>query len=132
MNKIDPPSLPIIISLESVDYRPEDSDWQEECRQLYMRIKNTVDTGTVEPLKVEKEEKGYRGGFIEIFSTVTAGISSIGGLTAIIELAKLWLEHRKGSEITLKFPDGSEMKVSGASKEDILNVYEKQLAKQQK
>ncbi len=97
-----------------------------------MQIKNSLDTGTVEPLKVEKEEKGHRGGFLEIFSTVIAGISSIGGLTAIIELAKLWLEHRKGCEITLKFPDGSEMKVSDASKEDIMNVYEKQLAKQGK
>ena len=132
MGKIDPSNLPLVINLESKDYAPEDSEWQEECHQLYMQIKNALDTGTVEPLKVEKEGKGHCGGFLEVFNMINAGITSIGGFTVIIELAKLWLEHRKGSEITLKFPDGSEMKVSGASKEDILNLYEKQLAKQGK
>lgn len=133
MEKIYPSHLPIVFRLESKDYAPEDSEWQKECHQLFMQIKNASDTGIVEPQKVEKEEDGYRGGFVEIFSTITAGIGSIGGLTAIIELAKLWLGHRKGTaEITLKFPDGGEMKVSGASKEDILNLYEKQLAQQGK
>ena len=124
--------LPIVISIESKNYAPEDSDWQKECHQLYSQIRKTPDEGIVEPLKAEKEENGYRGGFIEIFSTITAGIASIGGLTAIIELAKLWLGNRKGCEITLKFPDGSEMKVSGASKEEILSLYERQLARQEK
>lgn len=130
MEKKDPSYLPIVISLESKDYAPKDSDWQRECHHLYLKIKNSLDEGIVEPLKVEEKEKGRRGGLIEIYNMITAGIASIGGLTVIIELVKLWLEHKKGSaEITLKFPDGSEIKVSGASKEDILNLYQKQLAK---
>ena len=132
MSKTDQPNLPVTINLESENYQPDDSEWQEECHQLYRQIKSILDAGTIEPLKVSKEGKGYRGGFIEIFNTVTAGIASIGGLSVIIDLAKLWLEHRKGSEITLKFPDGSEMKISSASKEDILKLYEKQLARQRK
>lgn len=124
--------LPIVISMESENYGPEDSYWQKECHQLYSQIKKTLDEGTIEPLNVEREGRGYRGGFLEIFSTITAGIASIGGFTAIIELAKLWLENRKGCEITLKFPDGSELKISGASKEEILSLYERQLAKQEK
>jgi hypothetical protein len=132
MSRGGPTDLPVTINLESENYKPDDSEWQQECHQLYSQIRDTLDTGTIEPLKVSKGGKGYRGGFVEIFSTVTAGIASIGGLSVIIDLAKLWLEHRKGSEITLKFPDGSEMKVSRASKEDILKLYERQLAQQRK
>lgn len=132
MSRGDPTNLPVTINLESASYGPEDSEWQQECHQLYNQIRDALDAGTIEPLKVSKRGKGYRGGFVEIFNTVTAGIASIGGLSVIIDLAKLWLEHRKGSEITLKFPDGSEMKVSRASKEDILKLYERQLAQQRK
>jgi hypothetical protein len=83
---------------------------------------------------VEVDEDGHRGGILEVFNILTAGIASIGGLTAIIGAAKLWLEYRKGTEIELKFPDGTGIKLSSASNEDInklLSLCEKKLAQSQ-
>jgi len=85
MEKIDPSTLSLVVSIESKDYAPEDSEWQEECHKFYMQIKNALDEGTVESLKVEKEEEGHRGGFLEIFSTIKEeryyAISKTGGFT---------------------------------------------------
>src|ERR1700752_865186 len=136
MSKKKTSDLPFMIKLESDDYASEDSEWQEECRKLYMRIKDTLNEGTVEPIKVKKEEEGHRGPLeFEMFDTFIAHIvvtSSIAGIKTIFDLAKLWLENRRGAEVVLKFSDGSEIKVSGASKEDILNLYEKHIARQGK
>jgi hypothetical protein len=66
-----------------------------------------------------------------MFNTFIAHIvvtSSIAGLKTIFDLTKLWLENRKGAEVVLKFADGSEMKVSGASKDDIASLYERHSA----
>ena len=132
MSKMNTTNLPFMIKLESEYYAPEDSEWQEECRKLYMRIKDALDEGTVEPVKVKKEEEGHRGPIeLEMFNTFIAHIvvtSSIAGLKTIFDLTKLWLENRKGAEVVLKFADGSEMKVSGASKDDIVSLYEKHSA----
>ncbi len=129
MDKIDPSNLPLVIKLESKDYAQEDSEWQEECHQLYVQIKNVLDTGTVEPVKVEREEKGHRGGFLEMFDTMTVTT----GDEVMVFIGKVvmhWYERRKSStEITLKFPDGAEMRISAASKDDILSLYEKHVAK---
>jgi hypothetical protein len=59
MSKMDTTNLPFMIKLESEYFAPEDSEWQEECRKLYMRIKDALDEGTVEPVKVKKEEEGH-------------------------------------------------------------------------
>lgn len=123
--------IPIDISITSEYHTSEDSDWQEQCNQLYQQLNNAIDEGTIEPRKVEVQNDGHRGGFLELFNTITAGIASIGGLSALIEIAKIWLEHRKGSEVSLKFPDGSEIKLSSASESDlerILELYEKKLS----
>jgi hypothetical protein len=126
--------LPLEITIESQDYSPGDSEWQEECHSFYEQIKSSIGEGSLEPRKLEVVEDGHRGGILEIFSTLTAGIASIGGLTAIIGVAKLWLEYRKGTEIELKFPDGTGIKLSSASEKDIdklLTIYEKKLAQSQ-
>jgi hypothetical protein len=124
------PYCPVTLKIETKGRKPEDSDWQNECHQLYMQIKKTMDVGTIEPLRVKAEGRTYRGDILELFNSITAGIASVGGLSVLIDVVKLWLEHRKGTEVTLKFPDGSEMKITRASKEEILNLYEKQTAKQ--
>jgi len=129
MGKIDPSNLPLVIKLESKDYSPGDSEWQEECRQLYSQIKKTLDTGTVEPLKVEKEEKGHRGGFLETFDMLTVK-TSVEVMVLLGQVVMHWYRRRKDTtEITLKFPDGGEMKISAASKDDILSLYEKHVSK---
>ena len=131
MAEQDKKYLPIDITIESRDYAPGDSEWQEECNSLYQQMKQSLDDGTLEPEMLEVEEDGHRGGILEIFNVLTAGISSIGGLTAIIGAAKLWLDYRKGAEIELKFPDGTGIKLSSASDDDInklLDLYEKKLA----
>lgn len=134
MSKQEKSYLPLDITIESQDYSPADSEWQEECNRLYHQIKSSLGDGSLEPRKVEVDEDGHRGGILEVFNILTAGIASIGGLTAIIGAAKLWLEYRKGTEIELKFPDGTGIKLSSASNEDIdklLSLCEKKLAQSQ-
>ncbi|MBI2485627.1 MAG: hypothetical protein HYW01_01440 [Deltaproteobacteria bacterium] len=129
MDKIDSSNLPLVIKLESKDYSPQDSEWQEECRQLYVQIKRALDTGTVEPLKVETEEKGHRGGFLETFDMLTVK-TGVEVMVLVGQIVMHWYQRRKDStEITLKFPDGGEMRISAASKDDILSLYEKHIAK---
>jgi len=116
--------IPINISLTSDFHASDDSEWQKECNQFYQQLNGALDEGTLEPESVKSVEGGHRGEFLEMFNTITAGIASIGGLTVLIEIAKLWMEHRKGTEISLKFPDGSEINMSSASKSDIEKVIE--------
>jgi hypothetical protein len=121
--------FPIVLNIDAKDQNPEDSDWQNECHQLYVQLKDALYADTIESRTIQTESSNDRGDFIELFNTITAGIASIGGLSLIVDVIKIWLERRKGAEITLKFPDGSEMKISRASKEDILSLYEKQIGK---
>ena len=101
------PNFPLIINIESENQRPEDSEWQGECHHLFTQLRNTLDDGTLEPLKLRAGSETYRGDLVGCLLQFTAGIASIGGLSVIIDMLKLWLERRKNVDVTLKFPDGT-------------------------
>ncbi len=110
-------SFTFTIQLESQDYIPEDSEWQEECRQFYNNLYDEIEEGELEPNKKESRE-GDKSGFIELFNEIVTYGISIGGFSAMYQLSKLWLDQRSNCDIVLKFPDGSEMKMRGLSPEE--------------
>ena len=125
--------LPVEIHIISEVLEPHENDWQQECHQFYRQIRRAPEIDKVEPHKKEIEEEGHRGGAIEIFNMITTGISSVGGLTAIVSVASLWLEHRKQSKVVLKFPDGMEITLPNASESEInriLKLYQDKIAQQ--
>ncbi len=126
---MDPESSPgkIRVLIHPTDRSPEESDWQEECRQLYDQIRRSREVAKLQPLR-KAGGPGDRG-VLELFHNFVATGVSLGAFAAIYQMARLWLEHRKNVEITLALPNGISLNVSNISYEEALRLYEQHQAR---
>ncbi|ETX01275.1 effector-associated constant component EACC1 [Candidatus Entotheonella palauensis] len=113
MPKANPSAANLEIRVESPHDDPTDADWQRECRELYNRLLDLPEVGGVTP-KTQPALAGDKGALEQFHQLIAYGIS-IGAFSALYQVVKLWLEHRPRCDVTLKFPDGSEIKAQKVS-----------------
>jgi hypothetical protein len=81
------------------------------------------------PEKIPSDPNGRSADFLFLFNQFVITGLSLGAFKAAFELAKLWLEQRQNCEVTLKFPDGSQMKVSNLAHDQAEHIWESHFAK---
>lgn len=102
---------------ESTDY------WQKQCNLLYNMMLKKLPVGSIQPLSYESGE-GEKAELITIFSTLVATGITAKVFDRIYDIIKIWLENRPKSKVTLKYPDGSTIELSGLSKSEALKLME--------
>jgi hypothetical protein len=108
---------PLTLYIESKDYEVNDESWQEECRQLYQRLKRDLPDVTLEPVKQQPTGTGHKG-ILEVFHQLVMYGASMSSFANLWQLLKYWLERREKAEIMLRFPDGSVLKVRSLTQAD--------------
>lgn len=95
---------------------------REACRRLYLDLKAGLDEGEVTP----KQAEGIAAnrGVVDVFRSLIVQGISVGAFGGLFEILKVWLGQRPTFEITLKYPDGSELKASKLSMEQALALHE--------
>src|SRR4051794_6392270 len=115
----------------SLEISSTDGKWSEqqsqEARSLFLELKSGLDAGSVkqQPLEGTAPHRGVVEAFRNLF---VSGIS-LGGFGTLFEILKTWLESRPTVEVTLKYPDGSEVKVSKISLEAAQQLHEEHARK---
>ena len=117
MSETDKGTFQFTIHMESNEYGPEESEWQDECRDFFNSMVKEIEEGELKPVERPSRE-GEKADLLLLFNEIVAYGVSIGAFSAIYQLAKLWLEQRSRCDIVLKFPDGSEMKMRGLSERE--------------
>lgn len=121
------PTFQLLIESEESDEL--DEYWQKQCCLLYNAINRNIMEGSIEPLSCEPK-KGERAGIITIFSALLASGPSVKTFEQVFELIKVWLDCRPKAKVVMKFPNGNMIEISGVSgfsKSEILNLFEKSL-----
>ena len=105
--------------------RPSEED-KAAYQRLYRDLKKGLDVGEVTP----KQVAGFAAnrGFIDSVMHLVVQGSSLGAFSAMFEILKVWLAERPTYEITLKYPDGSELKASHLSMEQAIALHEKHVS----
>jgi len=111
------------ITLESEEIEERADYWQKQCNFLYNKILKELPSGLIQPLSYESAE-GEKAELITIFSTLVATGITTKAFDIIFDIIKIWLENRPHTKITLKYPDGSIIELSGLSKSEALTLME--------
>lgn len=115
------PTSNILISITSSEsYRKE---WLEDCQKLYYEIALNLEHGLVQPVKAAVNS-GERG-LTELFQNLMLTGINLGVFAGLYNLLKLWVENRKTSEVTIKYPDGFTLIVTRISLEEALEMHKK-------
>ncbi|RXA18458.1 hypothetical protein EQO05_10720 [Methanosarcina sp. MSH10X1] len=121
------PSFQLLLESEEAEELSE--YWQKQCCFLYNTIKQNIEEGSIEPLTCKAAE-GERAGLITLFSTLSASGLSIKSVGHIFDLVKMWLDVRPRAKVVMKFPNGNLIEISevtGFSKSDVLDLFEKSI-----
>jgi len=123
---MQPEGLVITLAPTELGIELESNDWQSECRKLYGQVQKALREyeGEVSPLTCRAGADERSGLLLEFFHQFIAHGISIGGFKAIYELAKTWGDYRKNCEITLAFPDGTQLKVGKISYDEAVKLWE--------
>ncbi len=113
MSEANPSAVNLEIRVESPHDDPTDDVWQQECRELYNRLLDLPEVGGVTP-KTQPSQTGDKDVLEQFHELIAYGIS-IGAFSALYQVVKLWLEHRPRCDVTVTFPDGSEIKAKNVS-----------------
>ena len=111
------------ITLESEEIEERTDYWQRQCNLLYNTIREELPSGSIQPLSYESGE-GEKAELITIFSTLMASGIAAFAFDRLFDIIKIWLEYRPKTKVTLKYPDGSTMELSGLSKSEALKLME--------
>lgn len=120
---------PFQLLLESENAEELSEYWQKQCCTLYNAINRNIDEGSIEPLTCKAAE-GERAGIIAAFNVLSGSGLFVKSFGHILDIVKVWLESRPKARVLMKFPNGSEIEISGMSdfsKSEILSLFEKSL-----
>lgn len=120
------PEFQLLIKSEETEESSE--YWQRQCCLLYNTISRNITEGSIEPLTCKAEE-GERG-IIAAFNVLSASGLLVKSFGHVLDIVKTWLESRPKARVLMKFPNGSEIEISGMSdfsKSEILSLFEKSL-----
>jgi len=116
------------IIIESTEIDESTDYWQRQCSILYTELhKNLISdsiSGSIEPLTSECEIS-ERAGIESILNLLLASGITLETFDRMYDVFKLWLEFRNSAEITLKYEDGSTIKLTHLSKSEALKLMEK-------
>jgi len=111
------------IILESGELKENQEYWQKQCKILYSNILKDLPTGSIHPLK-SKSAKGEKGDIVAIFSILNAaGITKIA-FDRMYNVMKIWLENRPKTRVSIKYQDGSIIKLTGLTNSEALKLIE--------
>lgn len=112
------------ITLESEEIEEREDYWQKQCNLLYNMILEELPSGSIQPLSYESAE-GEKAELITIFSTLVATGITAKAFDIIFDIIKIWLKNRPHTKVTLIYPDGSIIELSGLSISEALTLMEK-------
>lgn len=112
------------IIIESTEIDVSTDYWQKQCSILYGELRRNLGSGSIEPLTSEGKP-GERTGIDTLLHVLLATGITIETFDRMYDVFKLWLEFRNSAEVTLKYEDGSEMKITHLSKSKALKLMEK-------
>ncbi len=112
------------IIIESTEINESTDYWQKQCSILYSELHKSLISGSIEPLTSECKE-GERAGIDSILHLLLASGITLETFDRMYDVFKLWLEFRNSAEITLKYEDGSTIKLTHLSKSEALKLMEK-------
>ena len=111
------------IILESGELKENQEYWQKQCKILYSNILKDLPTGSIQPLK-SKSAKGEKCDIVAIFSILNAaGITKIA-FDRMYNVMKIWLENRPKTRVSIKYQDGSIIKLTGLTNSEALKLIE--------
>lgn len=112
------------IIIESTEIDESTDYWQKQCSILYNEFHKNLISGSIEPLTSECGER-EKSGVDSIFNLLLASGITLETFDRMYDVFKLWLEFRNSAEITLKYEDGSTIKLTHLSKSEALKLMEK-------
>lgn len=112
------------IIIESTEIDESTDYWQKQCSILYSELHKNLISGSIEPLTSECGES-ERSGIESILNLLLASGITLETFDRMYDVFKLWLEFRNSAEITLKYEDGSTIKLTHLSKSEALKLMEK-------
>jgi hypothetical protein len=115
------PTPTILLSITSSESHRK--KWFEDCQKLYYEIALNLEPGQVRPMKTAVNS-GERG-LTELFQNLVLTGINLGVFAGLYNLLKLWVENKKTSEVTIKYPDGFTLTVSRISLEEALEMHKK-------
>lgn len=121
------PEFQLLIKSEEAEELSE--YWQKQCCLLYNTINRNISEGSIEPLTCKAAE-GERAGIIASFNVLSASGLLVKSFGHVLDIVKMWLESRPRARVLMKFPNGSEIEISGMSdfsKSEILSLFEKSI-----
>lgn len=112
------------IIIESTEIDESTDYWQKQCSILYNELHKNLKFGYIEPLTSECEES-ERAGIDSLLNILLASGITLEAFDRMYDVFKLWLEFRNSAEVTLKYEDGSTIKLTHLSKSEALKLMEK-------
>lgn len=112
------------IIIESTEIDESTDYWQKQCSILYSELHNNLISGSIEPLTSECKE-GERAGTDILLNLLLASGITLEIFDRMYDVFKLWLEFRNSADVTLKYEDGSAIKLTHLSKSEALELMEK-------
>lgn len=112
------------IVIESTEIDESTDYWQKQCSILYSELHKNLISGSIEPLTSECKE-GDRASTDTLLNLLLASGITLETFDRMYDMFKLWLEFRNSAEITLKYEDGSTIKLTHLSKSEALKLMEK-------
>jgi hypothetical protein len=100
----------------------------DELRRVFLDLKEDLDGGTIDADEAEGRAT-KRSGIVELFrSFVVAGVN-LGVFSAVFTVFKTWLESKPTCEVTLTYPDGTQIKISKVTLAEAERLHEAHLKK---
>jgi len=112
------------IIIESTEIDESTDYWQRQCSILYTELHKNLISGSIEPLTSECEIS-ERAGIESILNLLLASGITLETFDRMYDVFKFWLEFRNSAEITLKYEDGSIIKLPHLSKSEALKLMKK-------
>ena len=111
--------LVLTLAISSLD---EAKVSDQEAKDLYLELVGGLNEGQVQPWQGRgvADHRGFDDSF-RLF--ILTGIN-FGVFAGMFEILKTWLQARSTCEITLKYPDGSELKISNLSLEAAQSLHQ--------
>lgn len=111
------------IIIESTEIDESTDYWQRQCSILYSELHKNLISGSIEPLTSEFKE-GERASTDALLNLLLASGITLETFDRMYDVFKLWLEFRNSAEVTLKYDDGSTIKLTSLSKSEALKLME--------
>jgi hypothetical protein len=112
----------------TIEVHPEASasrrEAQNATQQLYLELKMLAPEAVIEKQETAAIAEG-REVIAGLTTLVLAGVK-LGVFTGMFQIWKTWLSKRPKAEITLRAKNGAELKISNATPEQAIKLFEEQ------